>query len=75
MSTKRQPRTLAPKEASEILLALADAAVVWWTMKRPVTWTLDMHISANHYNCNNDAERRLARAVSQWCAIQQDRNP
>ena len=53
-----------------ILLAVADAAVVWWVMKAPIQWSREKHIANPHVNCSSAAEKTLAQAVANWCAIQ-----
>lgn len=60
----------APPDAHEILLRVADMAVVWWAMKRPLQWGLAQHFATPNVNCPAAGERRLAQAVARWCAAQ-----
>lgn len=53
----------------EVLLSVADAAVAWWAMKRPVTMNLDQHKQNPTINCQSSDEEVLAIAVVKWLSI------
>jgi hypothetical protein len=36
----------------------------WWRLKRPVGWTFRQHDQNPTINCNGEAEKGIARAVS-----------
>jgi hypothetical protein len=57
-------------EASDVLLGLADRAVAWWAMKRPLRWSVVDHVSNPTVNCNGEEEKELARTVARWYALQ-----
>lgn len=60
-----------PREAITVLLDVADMAVVWWVMKRPIQWSVKQHLENPGINCTaSDTERRLAIAVGRWVALQ-----
>jgi len=46
--------------------AVVDCAITWWGSKRPLTFSRDDHHSNPTVNCTSDAEKWLARAVSEW---------
>ena len=52
--------------AADALLAVADAAVMWWVGKRPVLMSIEQHRAHPTINCATDSECRLARAVAAW---------
>ena len=59
-----------PVGADATLLKVADAAVVWWTMHRPIQWSVEQHIANPTINCATAAEKTLAKMVAEWCALQ-----
>ena len=63
---KKAKTTADINALSESLLKVADAAVVWWAMKRPVQWSLDQHLQNCRINTITDAEKHLADAVAAW---------
>lgn len=69
--TKRKARrSKPPRAASAALLDVADAAIVWWAMKRPFQWSLEQHLANPHINTSTPSEKRLADAAAAWCALQ-----
>ena len=66
MDDRRTP----PKEAPDLLLKAADAAVSWWRQHRPVGWSVAKHLENPAVNCTTVTERRLAVAAARWHAIQ-----
>lgn len=52
-----------------VLLGLADAAEEWFAERCPIRWTEAQHIEQPEVNCNTEAGKRLARAVSAWLRI------
>lgn len=55
---------------AEYLLQLADAAVAWWTLKRPLGYTQARHIKNPTINCSSlGHEHALAHAVATWVAL------
>lgn len=65
------PVSEPPKEASQILLDVADAAVIWWVTRVPFTWSLETHLTRPHFGCHSPEELVLADKVAAWCQIQQ----
>lgn len=56
-------------EPHQILLAVADSAVAWWAMKRPLQWSKDQHLKNPTINCETDYEKALAKKVAAWLSI------
>ena len=59
-----------PDGADKTLLRVADAAAVWWTMHRPIQWSVERHLANPTINCATAAEKTLAKFVAEWCALQ-----
>ena len=55
---------------AEILLRVADMAVMWWVGRRPTSWTLEQHIHSAITGCVTMNDKNLAHAVAKWCDFQ-----
>ena len=64
-----KPVTRHKQEPHEVLLSVAEAAVAWWAMKRPIPWTLEQHKETPVINCLTKDECELAQAVVEWLKI------
>jgi len=53
-------------EGTDKLLAIADAAVAWWSMKRPITMSVDDHLEHPTVNMTTRDEKRLAIVTAEW---------
>jgi hypothetical protein len=69
---QRRKSNAPPRFAGAVLLEVADAAVVWWVMKRPIQWSLEQHLARPHVNCATAEEELLAEKAAAWCAMQRD---
>src|SRR5579859_839634 len=49
---------------TERLLAVAEAALWWWSCNKPVGWTLAKHRRNPTVNCAYDSQAQLARAAA-----------
>jgi hypothetical protein len=66
---RHQPGTKASGPDTAILLAVADAAAVWWKAHKPADWSLEQHLADPTINCDGDGERQLAQAAAKWVAL------
>jgi hypothetical protein len=57
-------------EAPDALLAVADAAVAWWAMHRPLAWSVERHLGNPRINCSTAEQNALAEKVAYWVALQ-----
>jgi hypothetical protein len=69
---QRRKSNAPPRFAGAVLLEVADAAVVWWVMKRPIQWSMGQHLASPRINCTTAAEESLAEKAAAWCALQRD---
>jgi hypothetical protein len=65
---RHQPGTTARERDIAALVAVADAAVAWWTAHRPADWSLEQHLADPAVNCDGEGERQLAQAAAKWAA-------
>ena len=51
--------------------ALAEAAVLWWRLHRPLGWGETQHLDNPAINCMNAGEGHLAVGVARLVALRQ----
>ncbi len=61
-----KPKPVTLDAETKALLAVVDAAEVWWKGRRPISFRLAQHLKNPTVNCTDDAEVALARAVAAW---------
>lgn len=61
-----EQRPLVLDEETKALLAVVDAAEVWWKGNRPARYRLTQHLKNPAINCHSPAERALAEAMAEW---------
>lgn len=73
MTTPRMRSQIESSQSKEIgpelLLAVADAAEVWWRSKKPIAWKRRKHFSNPTINCTTENEQALAKAVAARVAL------
>ena len=66
---RHQPEATAREKDIAALVAVADAAVAWWTARKPTDWSLEQHLADPAVNCDDEGERQLAQAAARWAAL------
>ena len=54
-------------KGARLLNAVADAAVAWWVERRPIGWSLELHLKHPRVNTTSPAQERLAEAAARLC--------
>ena len=65
---RQQPSSAGGTDAAA-LHAVAEAAVTWWTQRRPSGWSLEQHLADPAVNCEGGHERQLAQAAARWVSL------
>lgn len=59
-----------PKEAPDVLLEVADAAIGWWASFRPNGWSVEQHLGNPRVRLTRKDDKALAEKVAAWVALE-----